>query len=127
MRQDDDPQRIDASAPILYCEGCGGSSLLRSDSGLCERCTAKRPEAREKWSEWRRRCERRAKGIDDSKPITGCLVCGSPYGANITDYQHKQVCKARPIACSYCPRRFDRDHDRRKHEERCHPAGTATR
>jgi len=100
------------------CPACGLCTLLRGDSGLCERCHAKRPEVR---SEWER--ERRLAALKPAPkparrlPPGTCIVCHQPYG-DLTISQHDKVCPSRPEGC-LCGKRYWTKSDLRAHRYNC--------
>ncbi len=86
------------------CPRCEGTSHVRADSGLCERCHAVSPEAKKQWEEWREECARREKRRHELLPEGNCVVCRGPWYAE-SQSAHDDYCPAKPIAC-VCTRRF---------------------
>lgn len=101
------------------CPGCGLSTLLRGDTGMCERCTAKTPGARFDWHLQRQRELAKSKQHWTSKrlPPGHCIVCAEPYG-DLTVTQHDRICPARPEVC-VCGRRYWTPHNLRAHQYSC--------
>lgn len=91
-------------AELTLCPSCGVNKYLRSDSGLCERCHAVRPETIAEWQEWRDECSTNATRRNTPLPSDHCLACGRPWEAD-TQRLHDERCPARPFPCE-CGRRF---------------------
>lgn len=108
-----------ASAPIDLCSGCDGTTMIRADTGLCERCSAKLPEAIRAWQQSRERSKHAARTISI---IPRCWVCDTVLPAGVTEWKHKLSCPARPMPCDHCSRRFDTAKDKRLHEDKWHRA-----
>lgn len=85
------------------CRGCEGSTLLRSDDKLCERCHAILPETLEAWQAWKSRCLNRT-AHRNHLPGEHCIVCGEPWKA-ATQQEHDKWCVSKPVVCD-CGRRF---------------------
>lgn len=99
------------------CPGCEASTLLRPDSGLCERCHAKSPRARAEWAAEREtQLARPARKSHRSPPGT-CPDCRGAYGTR-TPSQHAEYCPVLPYAC-ICARRFPTEAELDRHTWTC--------
>lgn len=109
----------DARAEHPECPGCGRFRVVRSDTNLCEPCTAKTPAYRQSWEKFRRR----AAPVVRSEPGPRepfCLVCCKPLGDR-TDADHRKWdCPERPHVCAVCGTRFLRVNDLNDHRRRMH-------
>ena len=88
----------------MWCPGCNATQVLRSDSGLCERCHAVQPETRAEWEAWRQECAQREVRRWESLPEGSCTLCHGPWRAP-TQEIHDRYCPAKRFVCE-CTRRF---------------------
>ena len=86
------------------CPRCEGTTLVRSDTGLCERCTALTAASQEAWRLWREECAERQRRKAQPYLDGHCSVCKQPWHAP-TQADHDPYCPAKPLACE-CTRRF---------------------
>lgn len=120
MTAHDIPRRIEA--PAGYGPGCPncGRALVRRDTGLCDPCTAKTPEARGEWQEWRGVCSEKAVRFSEPLPADCCMRCLTPLGGR-TQGTHDKFCLGKPFSCS-CGRTYSNPHDLKVHRRaRGHP------
>lgn len=94
--------------------------MVRADTALCERCTAKRPEAVRAWQVAK---DRLGRPKATHAVVPRCWVCDTILPPGVSEWKHKLTCPSRPIRCGYCTRRFDNERDRKLHEDKWHPAG----
>lgn len=120
MTAHDIPRRIEA--PAGYGPGCPncGRALVRRDTGLCDPCTAKTPEARGEWQEWRGVGSEKAVRFSEPLPADCCMRCLTPLGGR-TQGTHDKFCLGKPFSCS-CGRTYSNPHDLKVHRRaRGHP------
>lgn len=104
---------INPASP-LDCPGCSRLRLLRPDTGLCEVCTARTPQALANWQGTRDEASRRTYVRSRGVPEDVCLLCLRPYHP-LSPYSHARVCQAKPNACPYCVSRFNTAHELNRH------------
>lgn len=101
--------------------GCScGASLTRADTGMCERCTAKKPEQVARAEEWRQKCLRTVPRVF-SAPLASdaCSVCGQTYDGLWRSHRIFE-CEARPCVCERCDHRFDTLWELTRHQRDAH-------
>lgn len=99
------------------CPGCGLSTLLRGDTGRCEKCTAKSPAKRQEWADTREAAAPESFAVSKRVPAGTCIVCGEPYG-DLSIRAHDKICPARPEVCE-CGKRYWTDGNLRAHQYNC--------
>lgn len=110
----------EAWADRSVCPGdCGGSSILRKDTGLCERCTARTSAQRKAWEMARRRVFEPQRPRDlPEEPI--CMMCSNPLRGLTEDEHRKYHCTVRRFSCTECGLRFYLEKDRMAHRRKTH-------
>ena len=102
----------------VACRQCQFSTLLRGDTGLCEKCHAKQPEVTRAWERQRRAVDLPAPYKKSKRlPPGSCIVCREPYGDDSIQ-QHDKRCAGRPEVCA-CGKRYWTSYDLRAHQYNC--------
>lgn len=116
--------RPEAWAETTVCPGCDRCSILRSDTGHCEICTAKRPEKRREWEAARRRTHGTERP-DWYRPVPlepTCFFCNEPLNKESREHHEQYVCRQKGFVCRdvTCGRRYYLRVDRDKHHRKAH-------
>lgn len=98
--------------PTVACP-CG-AAVIRSDTGLCERCTAKLPAQQAAAAQWKQRCTDGGTRFKN-EPLAGdaCYGCGQPYEGTWSHHRDFE-CPSKPVECT-CGRRYENVWDMARH------------
>lgn len=113
-------EHLQIHVQVVYPEHgcpCGRSSLVRRDTGLCEKCTAVLPEELRKRQEWRELCFEKSKRRSAGLPPDVCMTCMQSFGEGVSRHAHERFCPAKPYACS-CGVRYYLPHELRSHQSK---------